>query len=295
MKGIVLAGGSGTRLYPITKGVSKQLLPVFDKPMIYYPISVLMLAGIREILVISTPHDLPGFRRLLGDGSDIGVRFEYAEQPSPDGLAQAFTIGADFIGDDSVCLVLGDNIFHGSGFRSMLKNAVSSVENEGIATIFGYWVSDPGRYGVAEFDSEGRCLSIEEKPAAPKSNYAVVGLYFYPNKVVDVARGVKKSARGEYEITSVNQRFLEDGELRVETLGRGFAWLDTGTHDSLSEASTYIEVLEKRQGLKIACLEGIAYEMGWIDREKLRELAAPMARNQYGQYLLRLAENDDFI
>ena len=295
MKGIVLAGGSGTRLYPITKGVSKQLLPVFDKPMIYYPISVLMLAGIREILVISTPHDLPGFRRLLGDGSDIGVRFEYAEQPSPDGLAQAFTIGADFIGDDSVCLVLGDNIFHGSGFRSMLKNAVSSVENEGIATIFGYWVSDPGRYGVAEFDSEGRCLSIEEKPASPKSNYAVVVLYFYPNKVVDVARGVKKSARGEYEITSVNQRFLEDGELRVETLGRGFAWLDTGTHDSLSEASTYIEVLEKRQGLKIACLEGIAYEMGWIDREKLRELAAPMARNQYGQYLLRLAENDDFI
>ena len=254
-----------------------------------------MLAGIREILVISTPHDLPGFRRLLGDGSDIGVRFEYAEQPSPDGLAQAFTIGADFIGDDSVCLVLGDNIFHGSGFRSMLKNAVSSVENEGIATIFGYWVSDPGRYGVAEFDSEGRCLSIEEKPASPKSNYAVVGLYFYPNKVVDVARGVKKSARGEYEITSVNQRFLEDGELRVETLGRGFAWLDTGTHDSLSEASTYIEVLEKRQGLKIACLEGIAYEMGWIDREKLRELAAPMARNQYGQYLLRLAENDDII
>ena len=295
MKGIVLAGGSGTRLYPITKGVSKQLLPVFDKPMIYYPISVLMLAGIREILVISTPHDLPGFRRLLGDGSDIGVRFEYAEQPSPDGLAQAFTIGADFIGDDSVCLVLGDNIFHGSGFRSMLKNAVSSVENEGIATIFGYWVSDPGRYGVAEFDSEGRCLSIEEKPASPKSNYAVVGLYFYPNKVVDVARGVKKSARGEYEITSVNQRFLEDGELRVETLGRGFAWLDTGTHDSLSEASTYIEVLEKRQGLKIACLEGIAYEMGWIDREKLRELAAPMARTQYGPYLLRLAENDDFI
>ena len=295
MKGIVLAGGSGTRLYPITKGVSKQLLPVFDKPMIYYPISVLMLAGIREILVISTPHDLPGFRRLLGDGSDIGVRFEYAEQPYPDGLAQAFTIGADFIGDDSVCLVLGDNIFHGSGFRSMLKNAVSSVENEGIATIFGYWVSDPGRYGVAEFDSEGRCLSIEEKPASPKSNYAVVGLYFYPNKVVDVARGVKKSARGEYEITSVNQRFLEDGELRVETLGRGFAWPDTGTHDSLSEASTYIEVLEKRQGLKIACLEGIAYEMGWIDREKLRELAAPMARNQYGQYLLRLAENDDII
>ena len=295
MKGIVLAGGSGTRLYPITKGVSKQLLPVFDKPMIYYPISVLMLAGIREILVISTPHDLPGFRRLLGDGSDIGVRFESAEQPYPDGLAQAFTIGADFIGDDSVCLVLGDNIFHGSGFRSMLKNAVSSVENEGIATIFGYWVSDPGRYGVAEFDSEGRCLSIEEKPASPKSNYAVVGLYFYPNKVVDVARGVKKSARGEYEITSVNQRFLEDGELRVETLGRGFAWLDTGTHDSLSEASTYIEVLEKRQGLKIACREGIAYEMGWIDREKLRELAAPMARNQYGQYLLRLAENDDII
>ena len=295
MKGIVLAGGSGTRLYPITKGVSKQLLPVFDKPMIYYPISVLMLAGIREILVISTPCDLPGFKRLLGDGSDFGVRFEYAEQPSPDGLAQAFTIGADFIGNDSVCLVLGDNIFHGSGFRSMLRKAVSSVENEGLATIFGYWVSDPGRYGVAEFDSAGRCLSIEEKPSAPKSNYAVVGLYFYPNKVVEVARNVKKSARGEYEITSVNQRFLEDGELRVETLGRGFAWLDTGTHDSLSEASTYIEVLEKRQGLKIACLEGIAYEMGWIDREKLRELAAPMARNQYGQYLLRLAENDDII
>lgn len=290
MKGIVLAGGSGTRLYPITKGVSKQLLPVFDKPMIYYPISVLMLAGIREILVISTPCDLPGFKRLLGDGSDFGVRFEYAEQPSPDGLAQAFTIGADFIGNDSVCLVLGDNIFHGSGFRSMLRKAVSSVENEGLATIFGYWVSDPGRYGVAEFDSAGRCLSIEEKPSAPKSNYAVVGLYFYPNKVVEVARNVKKSARGEYEITSVNQRFLEDGELRVETLGRGFAWLDTGTHDSLSEASTYIEVLEKRQGLKIACLEGIAFEMGWITREKLRELAAPMVKNQYGQYLLRLAE-----
>ena len=290
MKGIVLAGGSGTRLYPITKGVSKQLLPVFDKPMIYYPISVLMLAGIREILVISTPCDLPGFKRLLGDGSDFGVRFEYAEQPSPDGLAQAFTIGDDFIGYDSVCLVLGDNIFHGSGFRSMLRKAVSSVENEGLATIFGYWVSDPGRYGVAEFDSAGRCLSIEEKPSAPKSNYAVVGLYFYPNKVVEVARNVKKSARGEYEITSVNQRFLEDGELRVETLGRGFAWLDTGTHDSLSEASTYIEVLEKRQGLKIACLEGIAFEMGWITREKLRELAAPMVKNQYGQYLLRLAE-----
>ena len=290
MKGIVLAGGSGTRLYPITKGVSKQLLPVFDKPMIYYPISVLMLAGIREILVISTPCDLPGFKRLLGDGSDFGVRFEYAEQPSPDGLAQAFTIGADFIGNDSVCLVLGDNIFHGSGFRSMLRKAVSSVENEGLATIFGYWVSDPGRYGVAEFDGAGRCLSIEEKPAVPKSNYAVVGLYFYPNRVVEVARGVKPSARGELEITSVNQRFLEDGELRVETLGRGFAWLDTGTHDSLSEASTYIEVLEKRQGLKIACLEGIAYEMGWITREKLRELAAPMVKNQYGQYLLRLAE-----
>ena len=249
-----------------------------------------MLAGIREILVISTPCDLPGFKRLLGDGSDFGVRFEYAEQPSPDGLAQAFTIGADFIGNDSVCLVLGDNIFHGSGFRSMLRKAVSSVENEGLATIFGYWVSDPGRYGVAEFDSAGRCLSIEEKPAVPKSNYAVVGLYFYPNRVVEVARGVKPSARGEYEITSVNQRFLEDGELRVETLGRGFAWLDTGTHDSLSEASTYIEVLEKRQGLKIACLEGIAYEMGWITREKLRELAAPMVKNQYGQYLLRLAE-----
>ena len=290
MKGIVLAGGSGTRLYPITKGVSKQLLPVFDKPMIYYPISVLMLAGIREILVISTPHDLPGFRRLLGDGSDIGVRFEYAEQPSPDGLAQAFTIGADFIGDDSVCLVLGDNIFHGSGFRSMLKNAVSSVENEGIATIFGYWVSDPGRYGVAEFDSAGRCLSIEEKPAAPKSNYAVVGLYFYPNKVVDVARTIQPSARGEYEITTVNQRFLDDGELKVQTLGRGFAWLDTGTHDSLSEASTYIEVLEKRQGLKVACLEGIAFRKGWIDADKMRALAQPMLKNQYGQYLLKVID-----
>ena len=290
MKGIVLAGGSGTRLYPITKGVSKQLLPVFDKPMIYYPVSVLMLAGIRDILIISTPFDLPGFKRLLGDGSDYGVHFSYAEQPSPDGLAQAFTIGADFVGDDAVCLVLGDNIFHGSGFTSMLKKAVRAAEEDAMATVFGYWVSDPQRYGVAEFDEEGRCLSIEEKPAEPKSNYAVVGLYFYPNKVVDVARTIRPSARGEYEITTVNQRFLSDGELLVQTLGRGFAWLDTGTHDSLSEASTYIEVLEKRQGLKIACLEGIAYEKGWISADKLRELAQPMIKNQYGQYLMKMAE-----
>ena len=290
MKGIVLAGGSGTRLYPITKGVSKQLLPVFDKPMIYYPVSVLMLAGIRDILIISTPFDLPGVKRLLGDGSDYGVHFSYAEQPSPDGLAQAFTIGADFVGYDSVCLVLGDNIFHGSGFTSMLKEAVRAAEEDAMATVFGYWVSDPQRYGVAEFDEEGRCLSIEEKPAEPKSNYAVVGLYFYPNKVVDVARTIRPSARGEYEITTVNQRFLSDGELLVQTLGRGFAWLDTGTHDSLSEASTYIEVLEKRQGLKIACLEGIAYEKGWISADKLRELAQPMIKNQYGQYLMKMAE-----
>ena len=290
MKGIVLAGGSGTRLYPITKGVSKQLLPVFDKPMIYYPVSVLMLAGIRDILIISTPFDLPGFKRLLGDGSDYGVHFSYAEQPSPDGLAQAFTIGADFVGDDAVCLVLGDNIFHGSGFTSMLKEAVRAAEEDAMATVFGYWVSDPQRYGVAEFDEEGRCLSIEEKPAEPKSNYAVVGLYFYPNKVVDVARTIRPSARGEYEITTVNQRFLSDGELLVQTLGRGFAWLDTGTHDSLSEASTYIEVLEKRQGLKIACLEGIAYEKGWISADKLRELEQPMIKNQYGQYLMKMAE-----
>ncbi|MDD6253640.1 MAG: glucose-1-phosphate thymidylyltransferase RfbA [Candidatus Cryptobacteroides sp.] len=288
MKGIVLAGGSGTRLYPITKGVSKQLLPVFDKPMIYYPVSVLMLAGIRDILVISTPYDLPGFKRLLGDGSDFGVDFEYAEQPSPDGLAQAFTIGADFIGDDSVCLVLGDNIFQGAGFTPMLKNAVRQAEENSMATVFGYWVSDPQRYGVAEFDNEGKCVSIEEKPAEPKSNYAITGLYFYPNKVVEVARSIRPSARGEYEITTVNQRFLDDGELLVQTLGRGFAWLDTGTHDSLSEASTYIEVLEKRQGLKIACLEGIAYENGWITKDKVRELAVPMLKNQYGQYLMQL-------
>ncbi len=290
MKGIVLAGGSGTRLYPITKGVSKQMLPIFDKPMIYYPISVLMLAGIRDILVISTPHDLPGFRRLLGDGSDYGVNFTYAEQPSPDGLAQAFIIGEEFIGDDAACMVLGDNIFHGNGFTPMLKEAVRAAEEEGKATVFGYWVSDPERYGVAEFDREGNCLSIEEKPKQPKSNYAVVGLYFYPNKVVDVAKSIKPSARGELEITTVNQKFLEDGELKVQTLGRGFAWLDTGTHDSLSEASTFIEVIEKRQGLKIACLEGIAFHKGWIDAEKLRELAKPMAKNQYGQYLLRLAD-----
>ena len=290
MKGIVLAGGSGTRLYPITKGVSKQLIPIFDKPMVYYPISVLMLAGIREILIISTPQDLPGFKRLLGDGSDYGVRFEYAEQPSPDGLAQAFTIGADFIGNDSACLVLGDNIFHGAGFTSMLKEAVRTADEDGKATVFGYWVSDPERYGVAEFDDEGNCLSIEEKPLQPKSNYAVVGLYFYPNKVVEVAKNIKPSARGEYEITTVNQQFLTDGELKVQTLGRGFAWLDTGTHDSLSEASTYIEVLEKRQGLKVACLEGIAFRKGWITADKLRELAQPMIKNQYGQYLLHVIE-----
>ncbi len=288
MKGIVLAGGSGTRLYPITKGVSKQLLPIFDKPMVYYPISVLMHAGIRDILVISTPADLPAFQRLLGDGSDYGVNFSYASQPSPDGLAQAFIIGEEFIGDDSVCMVLGDNIFHGSGFEQALIKAREYAENESLATVFGYWVSDPQRYGVAEFDSEGKCVSIEEKPAVPKSNYAVTGLYFYPNKVVGIAKSVKPSARGELEITSVNQAFLEAGELRVETLGRGFAWLDTGTHDSLSEASTFIEVIEKRQGLKIACLEGIAYENGWITADKLRELAAPMAKNPYGQYLLRL-------
>ena len=290
MKGIVLAGGSGTRLYPITKGVSKQMLPIFDKQMIYYPISVLMKAGIRDILIISTPVDLPGFRRLLGDGSDYGVEFTYAEQPSPDGLAQAFIIGEEFIGDDSVCMVLGDNIFHGNGLEQMLKNALQRAENESRATVFGYWVSDPQRYGVAEFDAEGKCLSIEEKPAQPKSNYAVVGLYFYPNKVVDIAKTIKPSARGELEITTVNQCFLEDGELMVETFGRGFAWLDTGTHDSLSEASTFIEVIEKRQGLKIACLEAIAYEQGWISAERLKEIAAPMAKNPYGQYLLKLAE-----
>lgn len=290
MKGIVLAGGSGTRLYPITKGISKQLMPIYDKPMVYYPISVLMLAGIREILIISTPHDLPGFKRLLGDGSDYGVHFEYAEQPSPDGLAQAFTIGKDFIGDDSACLVLGDNIFHGSGFTAMLKEAVRTAEEEKKATVFGYWVNDPERYGVAEFDKEGNCLSIEEKPAKPKSNYAVVGLYFYPNKVVDVAANIQPSARGEYEITTVNQWFLRDGELKVQTLGRGFAWLDTGTHDSLSEASTYIEVLEKRQGLKVACLEGIAYRKGWISEERMRELAQPMIKNLYGQYLLKVID-----
>ena len=290
MKGIVLAGGSGTRLYPITKGISKQLMPIYDKPMIYYPISVLMLAGIRDILIISTPFDLPGFKRLLGDGSDYGVHFEYAEQPSPDGLAQAFTIGADFIGDDSVCLVLGDNIFQGAGFTKMLQEAVRTAEDEKKATVFGYWVNDPERYGVAEFDKDGNCLSIEEKPEHPKSNYAVVGLYFYPNKVVDVARSIKPSARGEYEITTVNQWFLNDKELKVQTLGRGFAWLDTGTHDSLSEASTYIEVLEKRQGLKVACLEGIAYRKGWIDEEKMRELAEPMLKNQYGQYLLNVID-----
>ena len=288
MKGIVLAGGSGTRLYPITKGISKQLMPIYDKPMVYYPISVLMLAGIRDILIISTPHDLPGFKRLLGDGSDYGVNFEYAEQPSPDGLAQAFTIGADFIGNDSACLVLGDNIFHGAGFTKMLKEAVRTAEEESKATVFGYWVNDPERYGVAEFDKDGNCLSIEEKPAVPKSNYAVVGLYFYPNKVVEIAKNIKPSARGEYEITTVNQQFLADGELKVQTLGRGFAWLDTGTHDSLSEASTYIEVLEKRQGLKVACLEGIAYRQGWINEERMRELAQPMLKNQYGQYLLKV-------
>ena len=290
MKGIVLAGGSGTRLYPITKGISKQLMPIYDKPMVYYPISVLMLAGIRDILIISTPYDLPGFKRLLGDGSDYGVHFTYAEQPSRDGLAQAFTIGKDFIGDDSVCLVLGDNIFHGAGFTGKLKEAVRAAEEEKKATVFGYWVNDPERYGVAEFDKDGNCLSIEEKPEHPKSNYAVVGLYFYPNKVVDVASKIEPSARGEYEITTVNQWFLRDNELKVQTLGRGFAWLDTGTHDSLSEASTYIEVLEKRQGLKVACLEAIAYRQGWIDNEKMRELAKPMIKNQYGQYLLNVIE-----
>ena len=290
MKGIVLAGGSGTRLYPITKGVSKQMLPVFDKPMIYYPVSVLMMAGIRDILVISTPQDLPGFRRLLGDGGDYGVRFEYAEQPSPDGLAQAFIIGREFIGGDCACLVLGDNIFHGAGFTALLREAVRTAEQEGKATVFGYHVQDPERYGVAEFDGEGNCLSIEEKPAYPKSNYAVVGLYFYPNSVVDVAAGIKPSARGELEITTVNQRYLADGMLKVATLGRGFAWLDTGTHDSLSEASTYIEVLEKRQGVKVACLEEIAFRQGWITADDLRRLAQPMIKNQYGQYLQKVAE-----
>ncbi len=290
MKGIVLAGGSGTRLYPITKGVSKQLLPIYDKPMVYYPISTLMLAGIRDILVISTPQDLPGFKRLLGDGSDYGVNLSYAEQPSPDGLAQAFIIGRDFIGDDSACLVLGDNIFHGAGFSGVLKESVRTAEKEGKATVFGYWVDDPERYGVAEFDAQGNCLSIEEKPEHPKSNYAVVGLYFYPNRVVDVAANIKPSARGELEITTVNQEFLKDGELKVQTLPRGFAWLDTGTHDSLAEASIYVEVLEKRQGLKIGCMEGIAYANGWITAEKLRELAKPMLKNQYGQYLMKVIE-----
>lgn len=290
MKGIILAGGSGSRLYPITKGVSKQLLPVYDKPMVYYPLSALLLAGIREILVISTPEDLPGFRRLLGDGSDYGVRIDYAAQPSPDGLAQAFLIGEDFLGGDSACLVLGDNIFYGSGFTGLLREAVRTAEEDGKATVFGYRVDDPGRYGVAEFDDEGNCLSIEEKPAYPKSNYAVVGLYFYPNKVVDVAKGIKPSARGELEITSVNQCFLQSGELKVQTLQRGFAWLDTGTHDSLAEASIFVEVIEKRQGLKIACLEGIAYRNGWITADKLRALAEPMLRNQYGQYLLKLLD-----
>lgn len=291
MKGIVLAGGSGTRLYPITKGVSKQLLPIYDKPMVYYPISALMLAGIRDILIISTPYDLPGFKRLLGDGSDYGVHFSYAEQPSPDGLAQAFIIGEDFIGDDSCCLVLGDNIFQGNGFGKLLREAVRSAEQDNKATVFGYWVADPERYGVAEFDQEGNVLSIEEKPKNPKSNYAVVGLYFYPNKVVRVAKEIKPSARGELEITSVNQQFLQDGELKVQLLGRGFAWLDTGTHDSLAEASTFIEVIEKRQGLKIACLEGIAYEKGWISAEDLQRIAQPMAKNQYGQYLLNLVKD----
>ena len=290
MKGIVLAGGSGTRLYPITKGVSKQLLPIYDKPMVYYPVSALMLAGIRDILIISTPQDLPGFRRLLGDGSDYGVRFEYAEQPSPDGLAQAFIIGTDFIGDDAACLVLGDNIFHGAGFTNLLRQAVRDAEENAKATVFGYWVNDPERYGVAEFDAEGNCLSIEEKPKVPKSNYAVVGLYFYPNKVVEVAKNIKPSARGELEITSVNQEFLKDGELKVQVFGRGFAWLDTGTHDSLAEASIFVETLEKRTGLKIGCLEDIAFENGWITADRLREIAKPMAKNQYGQYLLQLAD-----
>lgn len=293
MKGIVLAGGSGTRLYPITKGVSKQMLPVFDKPMVYYPVSTLMLAGIRDILIISTPTDLPGFKRLLGDGSDYGVKFTYAEQPSPDGLAQAFIIGKKFIGDDSACLVLGDNIFHGAGFSSILEDAVKTADEDGKATVFGYWVNDPERYGVAEFDHDGNCLSIEEKPENPKSNYAVVGLYFYPNKVVDVAAAIKPSARGELEITTVNQRFLKDGELKVQTLPRGFAWLDTGTHDSLAEASIYVEVLEKRQGLKIACLEGIAFRQGWITQERMIELAQPMLKNQYGQYLLKVVKELD--
>ena len=290
MKGIVLAGGSGTRLYPITKGVSKQLLPIYDKPMVYYPISVLMLAGIKDILVISTPHDLPGFKRLLGDGSDYGINLSYAEQPSPDGLAQAFIIGREFIGNDSACLVLGDNIFHGAGFSALLREAVRTADEEAKATVFGYWVSDPERYGVAEFDAAGNCLSIEEKPAKPKSNYAVVGLYFYPNKVVDVAAHIKPSARGELEITTVNQEFLAAGELKVQTLGRGFAWLDTGTHDSLTEASNYIETIEKRQGLKVACLEGIALRKGWITPAKLKEIAKPMLKNQYGQYLVRIAD-----
>lgn len=290
MKGIILAGGSGTRLYPITKGVSKQLLPVYDKPMVYYPISVLMLAGIRDILIISTPSDLPGFKRLLGDGSDYGVHFEYAEQPSPDGLAQAFIIGEKFIGSDNVCLVLGDNIFHGSGFTGLLKKAVKDAEENQKATVFGYWVSDPGRYGVAEFDKQGNCLSIEEKPKEPKSNYAVVGLYFYPNKVVDVAKQIKPSDRGELEITTVNQEFLKNGELKVQVFGRGFAWLDTGTHDSLAEASIYIETIEKRQGLKVACLEEIAYQRGWISEERMRAIAQPMLKNQYGQYLMKVIE-----
>ena len=292
MKGIVLAGGSGTRLYPITKGISKQLIPIFDKPMIYYPISALMLAGIRDILIISTPHDLPGFRRLLGDGSEIGVHFEYAEQPSPDGLAQAFIIGKEFIGDDCACLVLGDNIFYGSGFSGLLRQSVENAEKNGLATVFGYYVNDPERYGVAEFDKEGNCLSIEEKPEHPKSNYAVVGLYFYPNSVVDIAQNIKPSARGELEITTVNQEYLAQKKLKVQTLQRGFAWLDTGTHDSLAEASTFIEVIEKRQGLKVACLEEIAYKRGWINKEQLKKLAQPMIKNGYGQYLLQLAENN---
>lgn len=290
MKGIVLAGGSGTRLYPITKGVSKQLLPIYDKPMVYYPISVLMLAGIREILIISTPQDLPAFKRLLGDGSDYGVEFQYAEQPSPDGLAQAFIIGEEFVGNDAACLVLGDNIFHGAGFSRMLREALRTAEQDQKATVFGYWVDDPERYGVAEFDEEGNCISIEEKPASPKSNYAVVGLYFYPNKVIDIAKNIKPSARGELEITSVNQAFLQQGELKVQTLERGFAWLDTGTHDSLAEASIFVEVIEKRQGLKIACLEGIAYRNGWITEQKMVELAQPMIKNQYGQYLLKVVD-----